>query len=199
MLGSNSKANDNNCFPVCPHSDEKWDCFQGGKKEASCNLERMHICKPRWYPAPHSGGTWHENSDWPTYSAQELFFVHPRLRKAWKWRKYLEGKCSLNDFGVFFLTLKILYSFIWLDKNEGIKIFFFSVLPPFPFSKSACHYLNFEMGFSSSWGEFFQWFMWNHNQVIFQRLPQKSLLNTANNDGGNEMEPRKHLLSTVFF
>lgn len=194
MLESNSKANDSNCFPVCPHSNEKWGCFQGGKKEeASCNLEREHICKPCWYPAPHSGGTWHEKSDWPTYSAQELFFVHPSLRKAWKWRKYIGGKCSLNVFGFFSW-----HSFIWLDKSKGIKIFFSSVLPQFPFPKSACHYLNFETGFSSSWWVFFQWFMWNHNQVIFQRLPQKSFWNTAKNDGGYEMEPRKHILSTVF-
>lgn len=198
MLGRNSKANDYNCFPVCPHSNEKWDCFQRGKKDAFCNLERVHICKPRWYPAPRSGGTWHENSDWPTYSAQELFLVHPSLRKAWRWRKYLEGKCSLNAFGFFPDVKKFFYSFIWLGKTKGIKIFLFSVLPRFPFSKSECHYLKFEMGFSSCWWVFFQWFMWNHNQVIFQRLPQKSFWNTAKNDGGNEMESRKHLLSTVF-
>lgn len=136
MLGSNSKANDKNCFPVCPHSNEKWDCFQGGKKEGSLRHREgaytqalLVSCFPQW-------GMWSENSDWPTYSAQELFLVHPSLRKARKWRKYLEGKCSLNVFGFIPDIIKFFYPFLWLDKHEGIKIFFFSVLPPFPFSKS---------------------------------------------------------------
>lgn len=153
MLGSNSKENYSNCFPVCFHSNEKWDCFQGGKKETSMRPREsaymqalLASCYPQW-------GMWsgHENSDCPTYSAQELFLVHPSLRKAWKWRKYLEGKRSLDVFGFFPAIKKFFYSFVWLDKSKGIKIFLFSVLPPFPFSKSACHYLNFEIGFSSSW------------------------------------------------
>lgn len=150
MLRSNSKAKDDKCFPVSSRSIAKWIRVQRGKKEDStqprenaCMQTSLVSCFPQW-------GTWsgHENCDWPTYKAQELFFVHPSLRRAWKWRMYLEGSCSLNALS-FFPWHKCMKKLFFLTElarqNEGIKIFFFSVLPLFAFSKSACHYLNSEM------------------------------------------------------
>lgn len=188
---------------MSPHPIEKRDWVQGGKKETSTRpRESAYTQTPlvSWFP---QWGMWsgHDNCNWPTYKAQELFLVHPSLRRAWKWRKYLEGKCSLNV--LFFLTQiheKILFLIDLARQKWGHKNLFLLSFTSISFLQISMSLFKFWNGWISvAVGEYFV--SGFHGIIIrpfFKEYLRNPFWNTAKDDSGDEMEPRKHLPPTLF-